>query len=332
MIKPVSYLQRDSRWKNHNYSAKGEKKTIGSSGCGVAAAAMVIATLKDRSVTPVTTAEWSMAHGYKALNQGTYYSYFVPQLAAYGIACRQLNSSSLYGIPSSPAHTEALNALQRGDWIIACMGKGNWTSSGHFILVYGYENGSIYVNDPASTAASRLKNTWALFSRQVKTMWSVSVPADSSENIMPGLTAEKTKVTYLSHRIPGNTWGSEITGYNTVSSMGYSGSFGKAIDKIAIRLSQGVITYSAHRLNGGWGRDITGFSTTDTNKYAGSAGKAIDAVTIKATGITGTLKYRVHRKTDNKWGNWITGYSKTDTNRYAGSFGKEIDAIQIGIE
>lgn len=36
-IKPISYLQTDPKWKNHNYSAKGEKKTIGSAGCGVTA-------------------------------------------------------------------------------------------------------------------------------------------------------------------------------------------------------------------------------------------------------------------------------------------------------
>ena len=66
MNRPVRYLQTDPRWKNYNYSAKGEKKTIGTSGCGPACAAMVIATLKDKNVTPVTTAGWSMAHGYKA--------------------------------------------------------------------------------------------------------------------------------------------------------------------------------------------------------------------------------------------------------------------------
>ena len=48
MVKPVSYLQTDARWKTHNYSAKGESKTIGSSGCGITAAAMVIATLKGK--------------------------------------------------------------------------------------------------------------------------------------------------------------------------------------------------------------------------------------------------------------------------------------------
>lgn len=143
---------------------------------------------------------------------------------------------------------------------------------------------------------------------------------------------EKTKVTYTTHRIPNDKWGNEIVGYNLTDSMGYSGSFGKEIDKVAIKLSEGKITYTAHRTDGKWGGEITGYSTTDTSKYAGSTDKPIDAIAIKAEGINGTLKYRVHRKDDNKWGGWITGYSKTDTKNYAGSFGKAIDAIQIGIE
>lgn len=175
-VKPISYLQTDPKWKNHNYSAKGESKTIGSSGCGVTVAAMVIATLKDKNVTPVTTAEWSMLHGYKALNQGTYYTYFVPQFSQYGITCKRLNQSNLYGKSSSTAHTEALNALKNGNWVIACMGKGHWTKAGHFILLYKYENGYVHINDPASLKADRVKNTWDLFAKQVKYMWVIDVP------------------------------------------------------------------------------------------------------------------------------------------------------------
>ena len=137
---------------------------------------MVIASLKDPAVTPVTTAEWSMSHGYKALNQGTYYSYFVPQFSAYGITCERLNQANLYGKSTSAAHEKALLALQGGDWVIACMGKGNWTSTGHFILLYRFENGFVYINDPASTKETRLKSTWDLFAGQVKYMWVVRVP------------------------------------------------------------------------------------------------------------------------------------------------------------
>jgi len=196
MIKPISYLQTDPKWKNYNYSAKGEKKTIGSSGCGVAVTAMVIATLKDKNVTPITTAEWSMSHGYKALNQGTYYTYFVPQLAHYDIQCKRLNQSNLYGCTSSAYHTEALNALKNGNWIIGCMGKGTWTSSGHFILLYKYENGYVYINDPASTKVNRIKNTWNLFAKQVKYMWIIDVP----NNFKTGITSST-----ISTVVPNNT-------------------------------------------------------------------------------------------------------------------------------
>ena len=175
-IRPVSYMQTDPRWKSHNYSAKGEQKTIGSAGCGVAVSAMVIATLKDPSVTPVTTAQWSMSHGYKALNQGTYYSYFVPQFSTYGIPCERLNQSNLYGKTSSPAHEKALQTLQNGGWVIACMGKGHWTSAGHFILLYHCKDGYVYINDPASTKENRIRNTWDLFAKQVKYMWAVRIP------------------------------------------------------------------------------------------------------------------------------------------------------------
>lgn len=150
---------------------------------------MVIATLKDKNVTPVTTAEWSMAHGYKALNQGTYYTYFVPQFKQYGITCRQLNSSNLYGKSSSSAHTEALNALKNGNWVIAVMGKGHWTSAGHFILLYKYENGYVYINDPASTKADRIKNTWDLFATQVKYMWVIDVPKNSTSVSINNVTS-----------------------------------------------------------------------------------------------------------------------------------------------
>lgn len=171
-------------------------------------------------------------------------------------------------------------------------------------------------------AKEACKEGYSVFDEKGNVVYPISIDTEN---------AIKTNVIYTSHRIPTNTWGNEIVGYNLYNTMGYSGSFGKEIDKVAIRLSEGEISYTAHR-NGKWGKEIHGYSKTDTNNYAGSSNSPIDAIAIKASNINGTLKYRVHRKTDNKWGNWITGYSTTDTNNYAGSFGKPIDAIQIGIE
>lgn len=176
MLKIKEYKQYDTKWAAHNYSARGEKKTIKSSGCGVTCAAMVIQTLRpDIKVTPVTTAEWSMKNGYKALNQGTYYTYFKPQFKKYGLICNQINSSSIYGNTKSSAHKKAKAALSSGDILIACMGKGRWTSSGHFVVVYGYDGTHVYISDPASTAANRAKATWGDFAKEVKYYFQCSI-------------------------------------------------------------------------------------------------------------------------------------------------------------
>lgn len=164
---PVYYMQTDPRWKNLPYRVKGESSTIGGSGCGPSCAAMLIETLTGKTFTPKDACDWSIAHGYKALNQGTYYAYFKQQFAAFGIQADMLNGSSLYGNPSSTYHDKALQMLKEGYYIIACMGKGLWTSSGHFIVVW-WEDGLVRINDPASKVSSRLNGDLKTFKSQVK--------------------------------------------------------------------------------------------------------------------------------------------------------------------
>lgn len=174
-MKPVLYMQSDPKWASHDYSAAGEKTTIKAEGCGIACAAMVIATLADKNVTPITTAEWSKKHGYKAKGQGTYYSYFKPQGAAYGIEISMLNGTNIYGSPASKYHEVAKESIERGDLVIACMGKGNWTTSGHYVLWYGLEAGKVQINDPWSKKPAQTNADYNLFKSQVKYYWVVKV-------------------------------------------------------------------------------------------------------------------------------------------------------------
>lgn len=176
MNQPVSYLQTDPRWKNRDYSAKGEKTTIGASGCGPTAMAMVLATWADEAVNPVTECAWALAHGYKAPHQGTYYGYFKPAAARYGLKCTMLNGASIYGNSKSAYHEQAAKALEAGGLVIACMGPGNWTRSGHYVLVWRIDGGTIYINDPASTLARRTQGSYALFRQQVKYYWVIDAP------------------------------------------------------------------------------------------------------------------------------------------------------------
>ena len=175
---PVSYLQTDRRWANKPYAVKGESSTIGGSGCGPTAMAMVLATWADSRVTPETECAWALAHGYKALGHGTYYAYFTPAARRYGLTCTQLNGASIYGNSGSGHHDTVLAAVKQGDMVIACMGPGNWTRGGHFVLVWDVDVAKdiVYINDPASTLIRRTRGSWKLFRQQVKFYFRVRRP------------------------------------------------------------------------------------------------------------------------------------------------------------
>ena len=176
MIKPVDYKQTDSRWGGNTYAADGETSTIKSAGCGPTALADVLAALVSPYIDPLTTASWARQHGYKVYKSGTSYSFFAPCAANYGVKVRRLNTSNAYGRTKAAVHAQALAELHKGNWIIACMGKGLWTKSGHYVVAYGYEGGMVYINDPASSKAYRARNSWSLFISQVKYYWVVEVP------------------------------------------------------------------------------------------------------------------------------------------------------------
>lgn len=167
---PVSYLQTDARWKDKPYRVKGENSTIGGSGCGPTAAAMLIETITGKKFTPEDACKWSVEHGYKALNQGTYYAYFKPQFAAFGIDCDMLNWVNTYGKPDHSNHKKAFDMLKQGYYLIALMNKGLWTKSGHFVVVW-WEDGKVRINDPASTKEARVNGDPETFKSQVKYYW-----------------------------------------------------------------------------------------------------------------------------------------------------------------
>ena len=168
--KPISYLQNDPRWKNKPYRVKGESSTIGSAGCGPTCAAMLIETLTGKTFTPEEACQWSVTHGYKALRQGTYYSYFKPQFEAFGIECDMLNWTNTYGKPDHPNHEKALKMLQEGYYLIALMNKGLWTSGGHFVVVW-WQDEKVHIHDPASTKQFRTEGDLKTFRSQVKYYW-----------------------------------------------------------------------------------------------------------------------------------------------------------------
>lgn len=189
---PVIYYQTDPRWRYNDYSAYGEKTTIGASGCGPSSMAMVLATWCDKKVTPATECAWALKNGYKCPHSGTYYQYFEPAAKRYGLKCTRLNTASIYKNSSSPLHDRAKIAILNGHLVIACMGKGNWTSSGHYVLVWWIDGNTIYINDPASSKAARTRGNYSLFKSQVKYYWIVENP-NKGKKEEPDMTEKEVR-------------------------------------------------------------------------------------------------------------------------------------------
>lgn len=144
----VYYNQLDERWAEAPYGAD----RIGTHGCGPTAMAIVISSLTGENVDPVYMANWSNQNGYCVKGKGSAHALIPAAAEAFGLSCSGCTRSEPQRI---------VDALARGDLVVALMTKGHFTNGGHFIVLRGVtEDGKILVADPAST--KRSNQTWDL--------------------------------------------------------------------------------------------------------------------------------------------------------------------------
>lgn len=130
------YSQIDNRWKNKMYSSVGNTaQTIGTSGCGPAAAAMVVSSIKG-NITPDQMADLYMKYGYRSANQGTYWSAFKWTADVFDIGY-----SECYKLD------DVINKLKDNHYIIASCNQGLFTYGGHFVVFVGIEGNYIKIFD-----------------------------------------------------------------------------------------------------------------------------------------------------------------------------------------
>ena len=133
--------QWDRRWAQTEYSAT----TFGLTGCGPTSFAMVVQGLTDNEVTPYEMAVYAQEHGYMSQYDGTSVQLFYNEAEAFGLSCRDMafDSSNIRG------------ALESGQLIIANLGPGYFTRTGHFFVLTGVaEDGRVIINDPYSKERS----------------------------------------------------------------------------------------------------------------------------------------------------------------------------------
>ena len=143
----VYYNQLDERYASQPYGTDN----IGGYGCGPTAMAIVVSSLTDDMVDPVEMGRWSYENGYWCKSSGSYHALIPAAAEAWGLPVSGCTTSEPQRI---------LDALADGKLVVAIMSEGHFTTSGHFIVLRGVQDGQIMVADPASY--KRSEQLWDL--------------------------------------------------------------------------------------------------------------------------------------------------------------------------
>lgn len=114
----LTYIsQIDSRWRYYPYTSIGStSQTIGSSGCGVASATMIIdSIIGNVSVTDV--ADTFVKYGYRSANNGTYWSAYRAIADEFNIEYQETSNFDTM-----------LNKLRNNNYVICSVGNGLFTT------------------------------------------------------------------------------------------------------------------------------------------------------------------------------------------------------------
>ena len=153
------FLQWDKRW---GYEPYGDN-VIGLSGCGPACLSMTAVYLTGNTkYTPGYIAAYAARHGYYEKNTGTSWELFNSGCKAFGIKSKELPLN----------YTTIANTVKEKKPIICSMYPGDFTASGHFIVIRGIdENGDFILNDPNSKARSQRHWSYDELEWQIRNLW-----------------------------------------------------------------------------------------------------------------------------------------------------------------
>lgn len=156
------YQQWDKRW---GYDEYGDN-IIAINGCGPTCLSMVaVGLLKDTSLNPKKVAQFSETNGYYDASGGTLWDLMRVGAKSLGLKVTELGSDK----------EVIINHLKKGHPIIASMSPGDFTTSGHYIVITGInDDEEITVNDPNSIKRSNQKWDLETVLEQVKNLWAFS--------------------------------------------------------------------------------------------------------------------------------------------------------------
>lgn len=152
------FMQWDERWGYSRYAGN----VFGLTGCGPTCLSMIAVYLTgDDSMNPKWMAQFATDHGFYENGNGSTWTLMSEGAALLGLGVKEL-----------PLNEERIvdNLLVHNP-IVCIMGPGDFTDSGHFIILTGYENGAFSIHDPNSRKNS--EKTWSFeqLRYQIRNLW-----------------------------------------------------------------------------------------------------------------------------------------------------------------
>lgn len=152
-------MQWDKRW---GYDAYGDS-IIGLAGCGPTCLAMAYLYFTgDTEENPRTMAQFADENGYHTL-EGTSWSLWTDGVKELGMTGEVLPLDE----------NRMKTVLDQGGVIVCSMRPGDFTTTGHFILIRGYDDEGFWVNDPNRRSNSEKQWTYETLSGQIKNLWGI---------------------------------------------------------------------------------------------------------------------------------------------------------------
>ena len=155
------FLQWDQRWGYMQYGSD----VAGLTGCGPVCLSMVTFYLSggNKDFSPEKIIQFAIENDYYVSGSGSSWTLISEGGEKLGFRVTEL-----------PLDENRIRAvLETGTPIICVVGPGDFTNSGHFLVMTGYENGQIRLLDPNSKANSEALWPYQQIKGQIKNLWSI---------------------------------------------------------------------------------------------------------------------------------------------------------------
>lgn len=156
------FLQWDPNWGYEKYGSS----YLAVTGCGPTCLSMVDYYLTgDEAMTPAAVAAFAEENGYYAPGYGSSWTLISEGAEKLGLTVKELPL----------VKGKMVDAVEAGHPVILALGPGDFTTTGHYIVLTSWEDDAFRVNDPNSRIRSEKLWTYEELESQIRNIWEISL-------------------------------------------------------------------------------------------------------------------------------------------------------------